>query len=138
MVKDLSEIFKECAELDTKKEKIEYLRANSNNQAFMILLKMLFDENLVWLIPPGMPKDYRDFHMIDMGHKLYSSIKTLYIYHANGNPNLKQEKREQMWAVLLESLTHNDAVLLCAIKDKKLPYKGITRKLIEEGLPGLL
>jgi len=39
---------------------------------------------------------------------------------------------------LLETIDKEDAKLLIAVKDKKIPYKGITKKFVEEMYPGLL
>ena len=42
-----------------------------------------------------------------------------------------------MFIQTLESIDPEDAELLCSIKDKKIPYKGITSKLVTEAYPGL-
>lgn len=55
-----------------------------------------------------------------------------------GNPNLKQVRREYLFVQFLENLDKDDAELILAVKDKKIPYKGITKKFIEEVYPGLL
>ena len=39
---------------------------------------------------------------------------------------------------MLESVAPADAKLLCAIKEKKLPWKGITPEIVNEAFPGLL
>ena len=52
--------------------------------------------------------------------------------------NLAPLKRESMWIDLLESLSEGEADLLAKAKDRRLKYKGITRKLVEEAFPGLL
>jgi hypothetical protein len=39
---------------------------------------------------------------------------------------------------VLESIHPKEAKVLIAVKDKKLPYKGLTKKLVEEAFPGLL
>jgi hypothetical protein len=43
-----------------------------------------------------------------------------------------------MFVELLERVAPEDAKLLCAIKDKKLPFNGITINHVKEGLPGLI
>ena len=47
-------------------------------------------------------------------------------------------RRESMFVGLLERLDPQDAVLLIAIKDKKLSYKGLTYKLVKDTWPDLL
>jgi len=36
---------------------------------------------------------------------------------------------------MLESIHPEDAKLMLSVKDKKLPYKGITTKLVQEAFP---
>ena len=43
-----------------------------------------------------------------------------------------------MFVGLLERLDPQDAILLIAIKDKKLSYKGLTYKLVKDTWPDLL
>ena len=43
-----------------------------------------------------------------------------------------------MFVGLLERLDPQDAVMLIAIKDKKLSYKGLTYKLVKDTWPELL
>jgi hypothetical protein len=38
----------------------------------------------------------------------------------------------------LESVARKDAELLIAVKDKKFPYKGITKEIVKEAFPGLI
>ena len=40
--------------------------------------------------------------------------------------------------LFVPALLSKDAELLVAVKDKKIPYKGITKKFVEEMYPGLL
>ena len=46
--------------------------------------------------------------------------------------NVNPIKREQMFIDLLESVEAEDAKLLVALKNKQIPYRGVTQKLIEE------
>jgi hypothetical protein len=69
---------------------------------------------------------------------LYSETRRLYIFIEGGNPNIPRVKREALFIAMLESLAPADAKLICAAKDKKLPYKGLTVKLINEAFPGLI
>ena len=47
-------------------------------------------------------------------------------------------RREGMFVGLLERLDPQDAIMLIAIKDKKLSYKGLTYKLVKDVWPELL
>jgi hypothetical protein len=46
-------------------------------------------------------------------------------------------RREYLFIQLLESLAPTEAALLEAVKDKKIPYKGMTQNFVEEVFPGL-
>jgi hypothetical protein len=47
-------------------------------------------------------------------------------------------RRETLFIELLENINPLEAKILLAVKDKKLPFKGLTAKLVEEAFPGLL
>ena len=64
--------------------------------------------------------------------------RRLYLFIEGGHPTLKQTRREQLFIELLEILNPEDAKLLCNIKDKKMPYKGITYNLTKEVFPDIL
>ena len=49
--------------------------------------------------------------------------------------NLNTIKREKLFIELLETVSPEEAKLVLMVKNKKLTYKGITRKLVEEALP---
>ena len=48
---------------------------------------------------------------------------------------MKPLRRETMFVEMLESVDRFDAKLLIAIKDKDMPFKTITMKLVQEALP---
>jgi hypothetical protein len=50
---------------------------------------------------------------------------------------LKQHRREQLFIELLESVDPGDAKVLIGMKDGKLPYRGMTRKLVADAFPNL-
>jgi hypothetical protein len=130
------EILEKTSTLSTKAEKIEYLRKNWS-VGLGIVLKMAFDKNLKWALPDGAPP-YRPSLVDDSEGMLYNEVKRLYLFHEGGNTNLTQKRRELLFQQLLESVDKDDALLIVGVKDKKLPFKGITYKLIEEAYPGLL
>ena len=132
----IAEILMKASELKTKQEKIDYLRKNYN-VGVGVMLKMAFDPNLKWALPEGSPP-YTESKVDDSEGMLYNEIRRLYLFHEGGNPGLSKARREILFQQLLESLDKNDAKLLLAVKDKKLPYKGLTRKIIEEAYPALL
>lgn len=132
----LADIFKKCSELKTSEEKLQYLRSNDNG-AVRTILNYAFNPNIKFLLPKG-PAPYKPFEGHDAEGRLYSELRRLYLFIEGGNPNLNNVKREHLFIQLLESVDKEDAELLVAIKDKKMPYKGITLALIKKAFPDLL
>lgn len=132
----LSAIFKACSELKTSEEKVTYLR-NNDNGAVRTVLNYAFNPNIKFLLPKG-PAPYKPFEGHDAEGRLYSELRRLYLFVEGGNPNLNNVKREHLFIQLLESVDREDAELLVSVKDKKMPYKGITLALIKKAFPDLL
>ena len=132
----VAEILGKIANLKTKEEKIAALR-HVDNFAIRTVLQGAYDKNIKWLLPPG-EVPYKKNDLKDLESVLYSEIRKLYLFIEGGNPNLKQLRRETLFIELLESIAPADAELLASIKDKKLPYKGITEAIVKEAFPGLI
>jgi hypothetical protein len=72
----------------------------------------------------------------NMGHnRLPKEIRKFQYFLPNNG--LNTVKREKIFIEMLEALDPEEAKLVLMIKDKKITYKGITRKLVEEALPDL-
>lgn len=118
-----------------KEEQIACLQANGG-PAITTILKYAFDPNIRWLLPEG-PAPYTPCEFPNLDNMLYSEIRRLYLFVEGGNDNLNPLKREAMFIDLLESLLPADAELVVAIKDKKLPYEGLTADTVLKAFPGL-
>lgn len=132
----ISQILENTAALKTNKEKVEYLRQNDNS-ALRMVLQYAMDNRVKWLLPEGAPP-YKPNNNLDQEGMLYSEARRLYLFIEGGNPNLTKLKREMLFIDLIQSVHPKDAELLISIKEKKLPYKGITKKLVNEAFPGLV
>lgn len=132
----LSEFLKKVSQLKTKKEKIEAIKAN-DTLPLRIILQGAFDPSVEWLLPPGDPP-YKPNENVDQEHILLSRCTKLRYFIRGFYDNLKQQKRELMFIEMLETVDKSDAELLCSIKEKKLPYPGITLEIVKEALPGLI
>jgi hypothetical protein len=132
----LAEILKKASEIEKKADKIEWFRRN-DSPALRALLKYAFDPKVKFLLPEGAPP-YKPNTLPDLQSVLYSELRKLYLFIEGGNDNLKPTRREYLFIQLLENLDKDDAELIAAVKDKKVPYKGITKKFVEEIYPGLL
>jgi hypothetical protein len=50
-------------------------------------------------------------------------------------PQMRPIKRETLFIEFLESLDPDDAELIIGMKDKKLPFRGLTKKTVCEAFP---
>lgn len=137
MKKGLSEILEEVSKVKKKEERIEELRKHGDNRALLQILQYAFDPRVKWLLPEGTPP-FKKNEYIDQESNLYAEMRRLYLFVEGGNPNLTTTKREMLFIGLLETVAPADAMLLCAVKDKKLPFKTITAEIVNEAFPGLL
>jgi hypothetical protein len=136
MRETIADILKKTSEIKDRKEKIEYLRKN-DSRALRDILICVFNPNIKFLLPPTDPpyKAAEDYY----GHEMiYSEIKKLYLFLEGGQPNLSQVRREVLFIQFLEAIHPHDAKLMLSIKNKKIPFPGITEKLVREAFPGLL
>jgi hypothetical protein len=137
MRKGIAEILKEISEeKDATKKKIMLANQNSN-QGVMNMLRLVFDPEIKFNLPEGDPP-YKPCDYLDQQSMLYNSLRKMYLFIGDGQPNISNAKREMLFINMLESLDPEDAKLLLAAKEKKMPYKGITKKLVTETFPGLI
>lgn len=132
----ISEILDRVSRASSKQEKIDMLR-QYDSFALRTVLKGALDPNIEWLLPEGEPP-YKSNSLVGQETMLYVEAKKMYLFVKGGNDNLKQLRREALFIQMLETIDPKDAKLLCAMKDKKIPYKGITRNMVSEAFPGLI
>jgi len=121
----------------TRPERIEALR-QLNQQVPVIapLMKYTFDGHIKWLIPEGVP--YRPNNHPDQEGNFPREVKNIYLFIEGGHPTISQLKREQMFLRMMESIGAEDALVLLAMKDRRLPFPEIDASLVNEAFPGLL
>ena len=132
----LYEFLFKVSKMKKTQEKIDALKAN-DSMPLRIILQGAFDPNVIWELPEGEPP-YKPNDLVDQEHVLVKECEKLRYYIRGFHDNLNQTKRETMFVELLERVAPDDAKLLCAIKDKKMPFPGITVQHVKEGLPGLI
>lgn len=132
----LFQVLQQTSEQSGTAAKVEFLHKHDSN-ALRMILKYALDPNIKWDLPdtdpPYKPCDYPGIET-----RLIAEARRLYLFLEGGNPNLKKIKRESLYIELLESIHPEDAKLLNAVKNKKIPYKGVNVKLINEAFPGLI
>lgn len=132
----VAEILEKTSGMTSRSDRIRMLQEN-NSVALQTVLRGAFDPTIKWLLPEGKPP-YKPNDLVDQEHIFYHECRKMYLFVEGGNPDLKQLRREALFVQLLETVSANDAKLLLAIKDKHLPYPGVTPDIIKEAFPGLL
>jgi hypothetical protein len=133
--KSIAWILHFTAKLPDQEEQIRCLRANDNG-AVLTVLKFCFDPNIRWALPEGEPP-YKPCEYPNIENMLYTEARRLYLFIEGGNDSIKRLKRERMFIDLLESISPDDAKLLVSIKDKKLPFEGLTAETVLKAFPGI-
>jgi hypothetical protein len=131
----VAEFLEKVSKLKKKEDKVEALKAN-DSYVLRTILQGAFDPRIKWNLPEGMPP-FRKNDLVDQENVLIKDARKL-IYFVEGGPNLKPLKRETMFVEFLEALAPADADLILSIKEKKLPWKGITTEMVREAFPDLL
>lgn len=132
----INEILAKANMIEDSEARKQFMRANDSS-ALRTVLKFCYDPRIEWLLPLG-PAPYKESDFVDAQGMLYGEARKLYLFVKGGNDNLTKLKREQIFINLLESIDKEDAKLLVSVKDKKLPYKLITKKFVEKVFPGLI
>lgn len=131
----VSEILGKVSEMQTKREKVDWLQKN-DSLAIRSILKAMYDPTLKCLLPRGAPP-YKPSQYPDDQGMLYANVRRLpYFYEGKGSP-LNPTNRERIFIQLLESVNKDDALLLINMKDKK-PVEGLTVNTINRAYPNLI
>jgi hypothetical protein len=118
-----------------QEEQIKCLQAN-DSEPIRIILQYCFHPGAKWLLPEGAPP-YTPCEFPNVENMLYAEARKIYLFLEGGNDNLNPLKREKMFIDILESITPEDAKLLISIKEKKLPFEGLSPETIKKAYPGI-
>lgn len=133
---NMPELLKHVSELPAK-DRAPALKVIANMiPTLKTILQYTYHKNVQFALPEGLPP-YKPMETPEnMGHnRLPKEIRKFQYFFSN--VNMSQIKREKIFIEMLESVDPEEAKLILMIKDKKITYKGITRKLVEEALPEL-
>lgn len=137
MVKSISEILKACSKLSSPRERADHLRQH-DSLALRVILQYALDPRIEWLLPQGEPP-YRPTEHLDQQGNLIRDVRKIHNFiKGGGHPDMHPLKRETLFIQFIEGLDPEDAKLMCSVKDKKIPYKGITSTIINTAFPGLI
>ena len=131
----VSEVLERTSQMTSREDRVRMLKENES-PALKAMLQGVFDPRIVWLLPDSDPP-YKENDLPDQQNVLLREYRKMYLFVEGGNPNLKQTRREFLFIELLETLDPQDAKLLLSVKNKHLPYPGVTRDVVLEAFPGL-
>ena len=133
----LPEIFQHISDLPASKRADALKKIGSLIENVRILLHYTYHKNVVMALPEGIPP-YKPMDVpANMGlNRLPAEMRRLQYFLPSSNINAV--RRERMFIDMLEALSPEEAKLMIMVKNKKLEYKGITRKLVEEVFPEIL
>lgn len=136
MKKSIASVLAEINELKKKEDIIIALQQN-NHPVIKQLFYYVFSPDIKFILPEGAPP-YKPCDFLDQEGRLYVEARKMYLFIEGGNPNLTKVKREILFIQLIESISKDDAELLIQVKDKKLPYKHITKEVVLAAFPDLI
>lgn len=131
-------ILEQCNLVEDDEKAINGLRHYAErNGAVLPVLQWIFDKNIVSRLPDGKtPYTPNPAPAEDLTESSLRFEFKKFKYFVNDE--LKGLKREQMWIELLESIPPKEAEMIDLVKDKKNPFKRITRELVDEAFPEVL
>jgi hypothetical protein len=131
-----SEIFEKFETLESREDKITYLKKVAN-RPFIEFLTGMFNPNVQFDVaipdyrpsfdPPGLSMTYLDAEM----QRIYRFV----VGHPRRAEGLTDKKKSELLLVVLESLHKDEAKLLVELLTKKVKVKGLTAKLVSDVFP---
>jgi hypothetical protein len=153
MKRGIAEILGLAAKEKKNENKVAVLTMNDSPQLRKVIKYILDPQVVWWEFLKGSPAPYKPNRYLDAEGRLFQELRILYMFVESGDDWMgltndqrltraglqrNPKKREKIWIQLLESITPEDAELLCFAPRKEFPFKGLNLKIIEEAFPGLL
>ena len=136
MHKSISEILAEVEKAPAK-DRVAKLQSY-DTMPLRVILQYALDPRIEWLLPIGIPP-YTPCEHLDQHGNLHREIRKLHNFiKGGGHPDMHALRREVLFIQFIEALDPEDAILMCNVKDKQIPYKGINAKLVNSAFPGLI
>ena len=138
MNESVYEILEKISKQKTVKQRVTSLSKYQNDFAVKVIVDCVFNPNIEFLLPETDPPFTPVDEAVDAQNVLKREVRKIkYFVNTADGQQLRPFKREQMFIELLESIDPNDAKLLLNVKNKKLPFKGITAKIVADAFPGI-
>ena len=134
----ISEILKQTNSYDKVAERVKCLQYYSS-PTLKKVLGYCYDPRVVWRLPAGPPPE----DLVKFAHSgadiqgalIRENRRLDYLIDHPSSKSLTALKREQIFIQLLEMIDIDDAKLIISIKEKKMPYKNVTKKVVEKAFP---
>ena len=133
------EILKGVNSLRGKKDQIAQLSQFTGRADVVYCLKAAFDDRVVFTLPEGLPDNFvigdpdTPAGAMDMApERLIRVYKRIQYWVEGGRSQAKPAKREEIFLDTLRSLEKSEAEFLNEIRQKKMPFKNITKEVCEE------
>lgn len=138
MNEGVAEALARIDKIKTKPKRIEELAKYKDDFPIKVILDLVYNPKIEFLLPETNPP-YKPTHKeSDSQNVLKHDVRKLvYVINTPEGKNLRQLKRETLFIEMLESVDPDDALLLLSVKNKKLPYKGITADVVKKAFPGI-
>lgn len=136
-INGIAEILNEISKIKSFEQRRAAL-INCNNKVLLQVLHAVFNPSVKFLLPEGPPPYKKADKNMDLQGSLYRESRKMHYFIEGHSPPMPQLKRETLFVQMLEVLDPEDAELVIAMKDKKMPYSGITYDLVHSAFPGML
>lgn len=134
----ISTILKDVSKKKFKKDRVRELKSHWPNKTLAEILYYAYSDDIEFDLPEGEPP-YNECDVLDNDGGLYRNSRKLRIFVKGGEyKDIPAIRKETLFVELLESIHPEEAKLVLAIKDKKIPYRGITKEIVQEAFPNLL
>jgi hypothetical protein len=137
MARGVFEILREASKLKGNKAKAKFLQTEGDNFAIRTILQGCYHPAVKFLLPDSIPP-YSETDGTQVETRLLTMAKKFDIFVEGGRPVATQTKREMLFIELLESIHPEDSKIVLNMVQKKAPYKGITKAVVNEAFPDLL
>ena len=134
------EILALVEETKGKQSKVDILKEYVGRADVKYALKAAFDPRVEFTLPDGLPDNVvigdpdTPVGAMDMAPERFIRIYKRMQYWVKGglaNSTSKQSKQEEIFLNTLRSLEKSEAEFLMEIKDKKMPFKSVTKEICE-------
>jgi hypothetical protein len=136
-MRSLSEALVKIEEIDKESDRVAFLHSLPPvyQQASKVILKYMLDPRVKFRLPEGAPP-YQESKEDNPGALIYE-VGRLYIFTEGGHPTVTDKRLQIIFVDILSSVIPTDAELLIAMKEKRSPYKGLTKSVVKKAWPEL-